>query len=367
VGTLDETVPEGLTNLSLPRSSHSIGKRGQSPAIPEPKEVIVVRRVPSRDDETDLPTPDHDAGNGNYDPAYPGQWALQHHRGNLLEVPDRDRNPDSILGFMFYWLRSRLTVRLSPRVTESRSESIESYASYASEMGQTVESGSGHVRVSFAELQRMRLRKLQIKLVNHAAQMHSSGEESEGWEETLQQYSECHAIPKPTKLDLSSNYEYTVQALRDYDYIGTCVQRLKDPFIVTSERKIDAIVLENALRITPASMNFRFPQPDLPFPEPTEKYNEPIGGTRRASFEKARLKAFTVRLGMAIIGGGLLIGPMWLMVLHKTHYTALISTSVLVLIFGVIMAWVIEDLVSVVSATAAYAAVLVVFVGTNTG
>ena len=45
------------------------------------------------------------------------------------------------------------------------------------------------MQVSFAELQRMRLRKLQITLVRHAIRMHYSNKESEGWEETLQQYS----------------------------------------------------------------------------------------------------------------------------------------------------------------------------------
>jgi predicted HTH domain antitoxin len=45
------------------------------------------------------------------------------------------------------------------------------------------------MQVSISELQRMRLRKLQIKLVRQAIQMHySTDEEAEGWEETLQQY-----------------------------------------------------------------------------------------------------------------------------------------------------------------------------------
>jgi hypothetical protein len=48
---------------------------------------------------------------------------------------------------------------------------------------------TGHMQVSISELQRMRLRKLQIKLVRQAIQMHySTDEEAEGWEETLQQY-----------------------------------------------------------------------------------------------------------------------------------------------------------------------------------
>jgi hypothetical protein len=272
-------------------------------------------------------------------------------------MPHEDK--PSILGSMPNWLR-----RIAPSSSGENEGGVneggesDSVASEASRRGVS-KSGHGHIKVSFAELQRMRLRKLQIKLVYHAVKMHSSGEESKDWEETLQQYSTCHAMPKTSKLYLASNREHVVQALRDYDYIDTCLQRVKDPFIATSARKVDGLVLQNALRVANEPMDFLFP-------EPIEKSNEPISGTRRASFEKARLKAFVVRIALAIVGGGLLIGPMWLMVLHNTHYTALISTSVLVLIFGVIMAWVIDDLMNVVSATAAYAAVLVVFVGANT-
>jgi hypothetical protein len=52
-----------------------------------------------------------------------------------------------------------------------------------------------YMQVSFAELQRMRLRKLQIKLVRHAVRMRYSNKESEGWEETLQQYSNVPVFP----------------------------------------------------------------------------------------------------------------------------------------------------------------------------
>jgi hypothetical protein len=45
-------------------------------------------------------------------------------------------------------------------------------------------------RVSFAELQRMKLRRLQIRLVNHAVSMSKSDQETERWEEDLAQYSE---------------------------------------------------------------------------------------------------------------------------------------------------------------------------------
>ena len=149
--------------------------------------------------------------------------------------------------------------------------------------------------------------------------------------------------------------------MRDYDYMRKFVERKKerDPFIVTSHRKVDHWVLRRALEDASKELDFRLD-------EPLETENEPIAAPRKTSFDKASLENFALCVVTAIIGGAFLIGPMWLMVLHNTPYTALISTSVCVLVFGVITAWVLGDTLSVLSSTAAYAAVLVVFVGTNT-
>lgn len=104
---------------------------------------------------------------------------------------------------------------------------------------------------------------------------------------------------------------------------------------------------------------------DFLFAEPQEKENEPIAAPRKNSFDRANLESFALRVVTSIIGGSFLIGPMWLIVLHKTLYTALVSTSVCVLAFGIIIAWVLDNALIVLSVTAASAAVLVVFVGTN--
>lgn len=67
-----------------------------------------------------------------------------------------------------------------------------------------------------------------------------------------------------------------------------------------------------------------------------------------------------------MVGGIFLIAPMWLMALHNTLYTSLIATTVCVALFGLLMASVLEKPTDVMSSTAAYAAVLVVFVGLTT-
>lgn len=87
-----------------------------------------------------------------------------------------------------------------------------------------------------------------------------------------------------------------------------------------------------------------------------------VHGTR--TFGKlGSIKGFQQRLGVAAVGGVFLIVPMWLMILHNTLYTAQVSTTVFVAIFGLIMALFLDSLKDVLSSTAAYAAVLVVFVG----
>lgn len=75
---------------------------------------------------------------------------------------------------------------------------------------------------------------------------------------------------------------------------------------------------------------------------------------------------FRDRFSLAIVGAALLLGPMWLMVLHNTLYTGLITTTVCVAVFGLLVVFQLDMPMDVLSGTAAYAAVLVVFVGLTT-
>lgn len=71
-------------------------------------------------------------------------------------------------------------------------------------------------------------------------------------------------------------------------------------------------------------------------------------------------------LVLASVGAALLLGPMWLMVLHNTLYTGLITTTVCVAVFGLVVVSRLDKPMDVLSATAAYAAVLVILVGLPT-
>jgi hypothetical protein len=82
---------------------------------------------------------------------------------------------------------------------------------------------------------------------------------------------------------------------------------------------------------------------------------------------RQRFDRFVRRLLTALFGGLALIGPMLIMRLHPTLLTQLLTASLFILVFGCVLAWFLEnaDETYIASASAAYAAVLVVFVGAS--
>lgn len=144
---------------------------------------------------------------------------------------------------------------------------------------------------------------------------------------------------------------------------------LDDPFLVVTERKVDGIVLRNSLNEISVEERRTDGLETITrdtFAPPLEKEAQPIGGTRLARTEQQKREDFISRVTFSLVGGVFLVAPMWLMVLHNTKYTALVSTTVFVIAAGIMAAWKLDQPIAVLSTTAAYAAVLVVFVGTNT-
>ncbi|KAL7953087.1 hypothetical protein V8C34DRAFT_297876 [Trichoderma compactum] len=206
--------------------------------------------------------------------------------------------------------------------------------------------GKGLV-ISLAGLQRMRLRKLQADLSNRVMEMHFNHNMPGDWEFLLKEYT---------------------QAVRDYDFIKTCVDRPDDPFIIASRRKLEAGILTFEL--------LNFPRPEIPDSHGKDWSTIDIPpGTQKDTFgrgdlsQQAKLRALIKRVAMAVFSGLFLLAPMWIMVLHPTTYTGLVLTTVFTFAFAIVMAVVLrgDSTIAVMSSTAAYAAVLVVFVGTTTG
>jgi hypothetical protein len=117
--------------------------------------------------------------------------------------------------------------------------------------------------------------------------------------------------------------------------------------------------------------NIKIPKPKYPLR--SEDVELERVNRKRYQERKERLRQTFQRLGVAVLGGVFLVGPMWLMVLQNELYTTLISTTAFVFGFELVLSLVPTfvdgakvGLDTVMSATAAYAAVLVVFVGTTT-
>jgi hypothetical protein len=82
---------------------------------------------------------------------------------------------------------------------------------------------------------------------------------------------------------------------------------------------------------------------------------------------KEMKQAFAERIWMGAFGGVAVIAPMLLMSLHRDLNTSLITSSVATALFTLVLALAARNLKGqeVLGATAAYAAVLVLFVGTS--
>jgi hypothetical protein len=138
-----------------------------------------------------------------------------------------------------------------------------------------------------------------------------------------------------------------------------------DPFIITGERYVERCMLDVAIK------GWEDAQDPLVQLESSQTWEDesvhpaPIGGTRTENRKNILWKAFRDNIVFAGLGGVFLVAPMWLMVLHNTLYTVLISTTVFIFVFGFLMALFPIKPMEVMASTAAYAAVLVVFVGLN--
>ncbi|KAF4833811.1 hypothetical protein CGCTS75_v003659 [Colletotrichum tropicale] len=139
----------------------------------------------------------------------------------------------------------------------------------------------------------------------------------------------------------------------------------RDPFLATGEYTVDNYVLNcNIDKILANDISIHVDSLK-PWDVASDESNDPITGTRGSNVAKTWYRAFKERIVIAATGGAFMVGPMWIMVLNGGLYTSLISTTAFVAAFGVLMAYFLIEAKDVLASTAAYAAVLVVFVGTS--
>lgn len=150
--------------------------------------------------------------------------------------------------------------------------------------------------------------------------------------------------------------------MNDYDCMMECSRRPCDHFLVTSERSIDHLVMTRFTKNVLACRELEsLGEMGSVYPLGSWEYDsEPVGGIRNRTLQAMSFKDFRDRFSLAIVGAALLLGPMWLVVLHNTLYTGLITTTVCVAVFELLVVFQLDKPMDVLSATAAYAAVLVV-------
>ena len=128
----------------------------------------------------------------------------------------------------------------------------------------------------------------------------------------------------------------------------------KDPFLLSSEKKLSYGLMRSAGLIPtapPFTGDYRH----------EKNLRLPFGQRRSVNF-----KSLLGRFIMALFGGVALVGPMLLMVLHNDRTTKLLTTSAAVFLVAVfVAAYSTAPPEIIISVVAAYAAVLVVFVGAN--
>ncbi|KAK4104368.1 hypothetical protein N658DRAFT_492465 [Parathielavia hyrcaniae] len=199
------------------------------------------------------------------------------------------------------------------------------------------------LKVNLAALQRIVICMIQKQLVDNVGAMVSNG--------TFVGLDAAHLCQVKVLLA-----EYS-QAVRNWDlmvgYAAKAGHNLsKDPFLLSSEERLSYELMRSAGLL------------GLPFADSYEHEGNarlPLGQRRNAT-----IGAVLGRFVVALLGGVALIGPMLLMQLHNDLTTKLATTSVAVFLVAAFMALYSTGPPEViVSVVAAYAAVLVVFVGAN--
>lgn len=135
----------------------------------------------------------------------------------------------------------------------------------------------------------------------------------------------------------------------------------EDPFLMKSSRALERSILETTKLIPNHVL------PAGPLPLPNDHANPQLRDTgrneaNRAAYQKNRLLRFT----MGGVGALLLVVPMLIMANIPGRTASLVTTCIALLIFSALIPLLTElGPNEILATTAAYAAVLVVFVGTS--
>ncbi|EFY91180.1 hypothetical protein MAC_02851 [Metarhizium acridum CQMa 102] len=282
-----------------------------------------------------------------YEPSDSFDWLINHHRANLVwPISNRDS--------LNFWIRYVLH--------RDQDKNLR---------------GRKGFRVDFTELQRMHMRKLQIKLIRHVAFMVDKGQEPESsWEQDLQAYSTKTHKSVPSR-GLAANMILTaVKAVQDYDYMVQFIRTRDDPFIASSERRVDHKILFEEMnkagidfaRLAGPEISLQGAKPMVIPAGPWSPKDEPVWGKRYLSNMRSKLRRFWDR-GMALVAAyAFLLTPIVLIFVETltpaATDTLTANLAPVIIVVSFVAVWVVfmiarvNELKDVVPLTAGYAAVL---------
>lgn len=135
-----------------------------------------------------------------------------------------------------------------------------------------------------------------------------------------------------------------------------------DPFMITTKNALSLYLMKESLLVPSGQQVQARDRLDY-----TKRINILPGTSRTKHNDNASLALLWQRIYMGVCGGLALIAPMLLMVLHKDEATTLSTASVATMLFALGLAFLGKGLKGqeVLASVAAYAAVLVVFVGAS--
>lgn len=158
-------------------------------------------------------------------------------------------------------------------------------------------------------------------------------------------------------------------ALRDWDLMEEkrAMDVEKDPFKLTTANALDKKLMEDARILDNLPQRWIDKMERSKLQKPSDSSSPKLPGDSRARLISEReFEAVLKRFGMGLLGAVALLAPMILMVLHKDKLTTLLTVSVATLIFAFLIAvYSHKRPLELFSITAAYSAVLVVFVGSS--
>ncbi|KAL4749836.1 hypothetical protein BDW72DRAFT_194417 [Aspergillus terricola var. indicus] len=177
-------------------------------------------------------------------------------------------------------------------------------------------------RVNIADMHRMYMRYLQAKLIRAAIALH---------------FNKGSEIRKSETDVLEFTLRKYVQAIQDREERDEPTGELPSDF---EDLKANA-------------------RPTGPWESGNDNIAQPLYTTRAEILKRGLLSRFAG----ALVGGVFLVGPMWLFALERDLYLQLGFTTGFVSVFGFLMAWLLGTPENVFTASTAYTAVLMVFVG----